>query len=492
MCSFAGLSACLAAFAVALTPSLSAASSSGASGTAKKPNFLWILIEDTGPTGYSCYGEQPAAYTPNIDAFARQGVRYDRFYTTAPVCSPSRSGFNTGMYATAIGAHQHRTMGKQPLPEGVRTLSSWLRGAGYYTANIRTFPEGVSFRGAGKTDWNFIPGDAPFEGDQWSELRSRQPFYAQINFQETHRTFHGEKRADPKAIKLPPYYPDHPVIRKDYAEYLDSATAVDAKIAKVLALLEQDGLADNTFVIVMGDNGEAHIRGKQFLYEEGLRVPMMVRWPKGLPAPKHYSVGKVDTRLLEAIDVAPTLLSLAGVPLPPKMQGRPFLGDQVAAPKRYVFGARDRCDETSMRLRSVRDERYRYIRTFTPEVPFFAPNAYKEKQYPAWTLVPQLYREGKLTPVQAMLCAPRQPEEQLFDMQADPYQIQNLVDSKKPEHAAALARLRAALEDWVIASDDKGRFPEVNAPRTPDEAAGAPSAAKSDKKKKRQQKQQQE
>jgi arylsulfatase A-like enzyme len=169
----------------------------------------------------------------------------------------------------------------------------------------------------------------------------------------------------------------------------------------------------------------------------------------------------VDDRLLEAIDVAPTLLSLAGAAVPAKMQGRPFLGAAAGAPKTYVFGARDRCDMTAMRIRSVRDVRYRYIRTFTPEVPFFAFNAYKEKQYPAWTLLPQLFAQGKLTPPQAFLCQPRQPEEQLYDLDADPHEIQNLAGSTKPEHFAALKRLRGELEDWIVRTDDKGRFPEV-------------------------------
>lgn len=431
-------------------------------------NFLWLLAEDTGPSAYSCYGEQPAAATPVIDALARTGVRYNRFFTTAPVCSPSRSAFNTGMYATTIGAHNHRTPERQPLPAGVRPLNEWFEDAGYYTANIRELPAELGFRGQGKTDWNFVPSRAPFPNDKWDALKSHQPFYAQINFQETHRDFAGAKTTDPKSVVLPPYYPDHPVIRADYAAYLDAARNLDTKIAKILALLERDGLADNTVVIFMGDNGEAHIRGKQFLYEEGLRVPMIVRWPKNRPAPAHYRAGTVDERLLEAIDVAPTLLSLAGIPLPPKMQGVPFLGSAVGAPKTYVFGARDRCDETAMRLRTVRDGRFRYIRTFNPEVPFFAPNAYKARQYPAWNLMQELAKENKLDPIQAFLAAPNQPAEQLFDLTEDPHEIRNLVTSTKPEHVAALARLRAELESWIVRTDDQGRIPEKYSPADAD------------------------
>lgn len=432
-------------------------------------NILWLIAEDTGPSAYSCYGEQPAAHTPNIDRLAAEGVRYTRFFTTAPVCSPSRSAFNTGMYQTTIGAHQHRTPEKRPLPDGVRTLPEWFRAAGYHTANVREFPAAMNLRGAGKTDWNFVTGTQPlYDGDRWEDLARRQPFYAQINFQETHRDFGGEGVTDPAKVVLPPYYPDHPAIRKDYADYLDSARRLDGKIARILARLEEEGLAANTLVLFMGDNGEAHIRGKQFCYEEGLRVPFIVRWPRGRPAPAGYRAGSVESRLLEAIDVAPTLLSLAGAAVPAKMQGAAFLGEKAGPPKSQVFGARDRCDETAMRIRTVRDTRYRYIRTFTPEIPLLAPNAYKARQYPAWTLVPRLHAEGRLNEAQAALCAPRQPAEQLFDLETDPHQIHNLAESSDPVHAATLRRLRGELESWIERTDDQGRFPEIMSPAEAD------------------------
>jgi arylsulfatase A-like enzyme len=343
----------------------------------------------------------------------------------------------------------------------------------------------VDVQGTGKTDWNFVPGTGktdwnfqagtptPFQSDNWSELKSRQPFYAQVNFQETHRAFRGEGLTDPQKVVLPPYYPDHPISRKDYADYLDSARRLDGKIGRILKQLERDGLAENTVVLFMGDNGEAHIRGKQFCYEEGLRVPMIVRWPKGLTQPAHYRAGSVDDRLLEAIDVAPTLLSLGGAPVPAKMQGQPFLGSATGSPKKYVFGARDRCDMTAMRIRTVRDARFRYIRTFTPEVPFFAFNQYKQNAYPAWTLVPELHKQGKLTPAQAFLCQPRQPEGQLYDMLDDPHEVRNLATSSQPEHKAALQRLRAELENWIVRTDDKGRFPETMSPEEADAASRA-------------------
>lgn len=421
---------------------------------AAKPNILWLIGEDFGQH-LGCYGTKEV-WTPNLDRLAGEGVRFTHFYH-GMVCSVSRSSFMTGMYATTLGAHNHRTANKQPLPEGVRILTGWLRDAGYYTANVVDLPASCGFRGAGKTDWNFIPADKPFDSSNWSDLKTHQPFYAQVNFQETHRTFHAPKKADPAKVEIPPYYPDHPVTREDWAEYLDAASELDRKIGTILDVLQRDGLADNTIIVFFGDNGQAHVRGKQFLYEEGQLVPLVIRWPKNFPAPAHYNPGSVDARFLQGIDLAPTMLAIAGAPKPPKMQGRIFLGDRTEPDQQYVFGYRDRCDMTVFRLRSVRDARYRYIHNFTPWVPFLARNEYKEKQYPVWTLLPKLYAEGKLTPPQAAMCQPTMPEEELYDMETDPWQLNNLAKSTNPTHQAALKRLRDVLDRWIVDTDDHGR-----------------------------------
>jgi N-sulfoglucosamine sulfohydrolase len=427
---------------------------------ADRPNILWLIAEDLG-VELECYGAKEV-WTPSLNRLAQEGVRYTRFYTTAPVCSPSRSAFMTGMYATTIGAHHHRSHRKDgfALPEGVRVLPDWLRDAGYFTANVVDLPPACGFKGTGKTDWNFEHEGKPFDSSRWADLKARQPFYAQLNFQETHRAFHAPKRADPAKVEIPPYYPDHPVTREDWAAYLDAATELDRKVGLVLKQLEEDGLADTTVVVFYGDNGQAHVRGKQFVYEEGLHVPMIVRWPKAFPAPPQVKPGLVDDRLLCAIDLAPTMLDIAGAKKPPKMEGRIFLGDRAEPLREYIFGARDRCDETTFRLRTARDERYRYIRNFTPERPFLQPNAYKEKQYPVWNLLKQLHAEGKLTPVQAVLCAPTMPEEELYDLQKDPHEIVNLAPS--PGHQEVLKRMRAAVEKWIGETNDQGRIPEAS------------------------------
>ena len=425
----------------------------------KRPNILWLIAEDFGPH-LSCYGT-PQVWTPNIDKLAKDGVRFTHFYN-GMVCSVSRSSFMTGMYATTIGAHNHRTFNKQPLPEGVNTLPNWLRSAGYFTANLVDLPESCGFKGTGKTDWNFISEGMPFDSNKWSDLSAKQPFYAQINFKETHRTYHGQKKADPAKVELPPYYPDHPVARQDWAEYLDDATELDSKIGKVLEALEKDGLADNTIIVFFGDNGQSHVRAKQFLYEEGQLVPAIIRWAKNVPAPANFKPGTDDARLLHGIDLAPTMLAIAGAAKPAKMQGQVFLGEHTEPARDYVFGFRDRCDMTQMRLRSVRDSHYRYIHNFTPWVPFLARNEYKEQQYPVWNLLKELHAQGKLTPAQDAMCQPTMPEEELYDMDADPFELNNLAKSDKPEHQATLAKLRGVLDKWIVDTDDKGRTLESN------------------------------
>lgn len=437
-----------------------------------RPNILWLIAEDFGPH-LGCYGTKEVS-SPNLDALAAKGMRFTRFYTTAPVCSPSRSAFSTGMYQTTIGAHNHRSHRDDgyTLPAGVKVISDRMREAGYFTANVVELTKEAGFKGTGKTDWNFQYDGKMFDSRNWNDLKSHQPFYAQINFQETHRTYRAPAHADPAKVEIPPYYPDHPVTRDDWAKYLDAATELDRKIGKVIELLKRDGLWENTVICFFGDNGQSHVRGKQFCYEEGLNVPFILYWPDTIPKPAGYEAGKVSDRLLMSIDLTATSLAFAGIQKPAIMQGQVFMGDQAEPPREYVFGARDRCDMTVFRFRTVRDKRYRYIRNFTPDRPFLQFNRYKEAQYPVWNLIKQLAAEVKLTPAQAVLAAPTMPEEELYDLETDPFEIKNLVSSNKPEHREALERLRDMLDDWIKATNDQGRIPE------PPEVAKGESATK--------------
>ena len=439
-------------------PAAGRAAAKDASG--QRPNIMWIISEDTGPE-FGCYG-YPLVHTPNVDRLAREGAVYTNAFTPGPVCSASRSGFMTGMYQTSIGAHHHRSHrgdGFQ-LPEGVHVFTKYLRDAGY----LNVIPAG------GKTDWNFTPRLQPYDSKSWDDLKTRRPFFAQVQFSETHRNFKPckEHPVDPAKVTLPPYYPDHPVARKDWALYLETINVLDAKIGQVLARLDDGGLADNTIVFYFADHGRAHVRGKQWLYDGGIHIPLVIRWPG------HIKPGTVTDELVSAIDFAPTCLKLAGVEPPRHMEGRVFLGPGRDTPRDYIVAARDRCDETMDRIRCVRDKRFKYIRNFMPERPYTQPNRYKERQYPMLALLKELHAEGKLNAVQALFMADRRPEEELYDIQADPWEVRNLAAS--PEHQDALKTMRERLEKWIRETGDKGQLPEApeadKPPQKPKEGKG--------------------
>ncbi|MBX6312153.1 MAG: sulfatase [Isosphaeraceae bacterium] len=423
---------------------------------ADRPNILWIIGEDMGPE-LGCYG-YPLVRTPNLDRLASQGARFTRAFTTAPVCSPSRSALITGMYQTTIGAHNHRGHRNDgyKLPDGVEPITAYFRRAGYFTANVTTPAPGLKV--PGKTDFNFNAGKV-FDGTDWSQRRPGQPFYAQVNFTEPHRgpAWPSARRqlkelVDPAKVELPPYYPDDPIVRDDWANYLDAINLLDEKVGKVLKRLEDEGLTENTVVFFLGDNGQCHVRGKQFLYDGGIHIPLLVRWPGRIPP------GTVRDDLISAIDISATSLKLAGIDPPKHMQGRVFLGPNADPPRTMIFAARDRCDETVDRIRCVRTARYKYIRNFYPDRPYTQPNKYKETQYPALAVMKRLYAEGKLTPEQALFMQPRRPAEELYDLESDPHEVHNLAGSA--EHAAVLAKLRKALDDWMVETNDQGAIPE--------------------------------
>ena len=436
----------------------------------RRPNVLWIIAEDMSPH-LSVYGV-PEVRTPNLDALARKGMRFDRAFVTGAVCSTSRSAFNTGMYQTTLGAHHQRShrpdepgYRPHPLPEGVRILPDWMRDQGYLTADLVQLPSEMGFKGSAHTDWNFTYEGKPVDTAAWSELKERQPFYAQLNLPEAHRGPNWDaasakltRPADPAKVQVPPYYPDHPVVRADWANYLNSVMVLDGKVRRILDQLERDGLAQNTVVIFMSDHGQAMVRAKQWAYDSGLRIPLIIYWPPGIRAPAGYRAGTVSEELVTALDLAATTLAIGGGSKPPKMQGRVLFGAQREPEPKYVFGARDRCDETVDWIRTVRSRQYRYIRNYYPERSFLQLNRYKEANYPTMWVLRQLGAQGHLTPEQKRLTEATRPKEELYDLTADPHEVINLENS--PKHAAVLAEMRAALNEWIMVSDDQGRFPE--------------------------------
>lgn len=417
-----------------------------------RPNIVWIVVEDM-----SChfgYQGETTIRTPNVDRLAREGVVFDSAYITCPVCSPSRSAMITGMYQTTIGAHNHRSFRGDigyELPAPVRTLPDYFKEAGYYVCNGST----AKASGRGKTDYNFDYPEDLYDGTDPSGRAPGQPFFMQFQLQG------GKKRnavvdqpVSPDAVHLPPYYPDDPVMREDWAQYLNSVLFVDREVGEIMARLEADGQAENTVVIFMTDHGISHARGKQFLYEEGTRIPFIVWAPGRLPG------GTVRRDLVAHIDMAATSMRFAGIPIPAHMESRPLFGPDARA-RDYVISARDRCDETVERLRSVRKGRYTYIRNFLPQRPHLQPNAYKDGKDIVIRLR-ELHAEGKLAghPAERLFVTPR-PEEELYDRQTDPWEMDNLAGD--PAHANTLAEMRGILDAWIRETNDRGQKPEPEA-----------------------------
>ncbi len=439
-----------------------------------RPNILWIVGENFA-LDLGCYGAENVR-TPHLDGLAADGVRYTNVFSTSPVCAPSRSAFMTGMYQTTTDTHPMRSHRDDDfrLPPGVRPITHRLRDAGYFTANLTHIADREV--GTGKLDLNFVNEGPIYDSDDWSALKDHQPFFAQINTPEAEYDIYDRKSAEkprvlwvgeewhpkvatPENVSPPPYYPDHPITRREWARYLNSVSGVDVRIGWILERLREDGLADDTVVIFFADNGRLEARGIHWCWDSGLHVPMILHWPKNHPAPPQYRPGKVDDRVISLLDLTATTLWIAGVPRPLGMQSRIFLGRRADPPRTYAFSARDRIDETVVRLRSVRDKRYHYIRNFTPGAGFPTLNRYKEKCFLVKPLMRRLHAEGKLTGPAADLMKPF-PKERLYDTAADPHEIRNLADSRNPRHRAALLRLRAALDTWITETGNRGVWPE--------------------------------
>jgi len=356
------------------------------------------------------------------------------------------------------------------LPPGVRPLTHWLADAGYFTANIKRIDDLVV--GTGKLDLNFVNEGPIFQSDDWHALVDHQPFFAMINLPEVEYDIYDRRSAEkprvpwvgedehpriatPENVTPPPYYPDHPITRQEWARYLNSVSGMDRRVGWILERLRRDGLDGNTVVFFFADNGRLEPRGIHWCYDSGLHVPLLIRWPSRFPPPPQYAPGKVSDQVLSLLDLTATTLWIAGIQRPPLMQSRIFLGPDADPPRKYAFAARDRIDETVNRIRSAYDGRYHYIRNYMPEQGFASLNRYKEKCFLIKQLMRRLYREGKLTGPALELMQPLPPE-QLFDTWTDPHEIHNLASSPQPEHRAALLRLRAAVDVWITETGDRG------------------------------------
>ncbi|GAB3988398.1 sulfatase-like hydrolase/transferase [Spirosoma daeguense] len=432
-----------------------------------QPNILWITCEDMSPR-LSCYGDKDVK-TPNLDQLAAEGIRYTHVYSTAGVCAPSRSAIITGMYQTSIGTQHMRTVQLTPeasqqlkmkgysavIPETVRCFPEHLRKAGYYCTNND------------KQDYQFLPPvtvwDESSKKAHWRNRPKDKPFFSIFNLMITHESQIWSRNQEsllvrPEDVAVPAYYPDTKTVRHDIARHLSNVMRMDSIVGTIIQQLKDDSLYDNTIIFFYSDHGDGLPFVKRELYDRGLRVPMIVRIPEKFQLNGSKPKGSTDDQLISFVDLAPTILSLANIPLPTYLQGQAFLGKQRAkTARKYIFAGRDRMDLPVDRVRAVGDGRYKYYRNFMPEKPYYQDVTYR-LSISMMTEMLQLRNEGKLNATQMMWFRPTKSTEELCDTQADPNEFTNLVES--PVYTAKLTELRGQMDDWLKNVGDRSELPE--------------------------------
>ena len=428
-----------------------------------RPNILWLVAEDMSPY-LTSFGDSTVE-TPHLDRLAREGVRYTNLFSVSGVCAPSRFSLATGVYTTSAGAHNMRTSSRQeymdkigliryetvPPPE-VRMMSEVLRRHGYYTSN--NAKQDYQFR-APVTAWDQNSNKA-----HWRNRPPGQPFFSIFNFGVTHESRIWAKAADSLwvdadlEVPIPPYLPPTDAVRRDVRRLYSNVKEMDHQVGLILADLEADGLLDSTIVVWYTDHGGPLPRQKRLLYDSGLHVPMIIRFPNAQHA------GTIDDQLVSFVDFAPTTFSLAGIEPPAYLEGQAFLGDARAAEaRRYIHAAADRLDTEYDMIRAVRDKQFKYLRNFHPERGYYLAVTYREQMATMQELL-RLRDTGGLDEYQAQWFRTSKPDEELFDTDADPHELHNL--AADPAYADKLAELRAELDRWMEATDDKGTVPEAD------------------------------
>ena len=449
------------------------------------PNLLLLVAEDLSPR-IGAYGDS-LAQTPSLDALAQQSVRFTKVFTTAGVCAPSRAALLLGQHQISFAAMHMRTStgpAGEYLARPSATLKAFpelLRQAGYFTFTDNKLD--YQFSGIRAGSGPFSIWDAQGPTAHWRQRKADQPFFGLINFMQTHEsgvmrmdvsaysTAHAATQrmrkkgglvaasvTDPSQVVLPPYYPDLPEVRRDMARHYDNVAAMDAQVASILQALEDDGLADNTIVIWTTDHGDGLPRAKRDLFDSGLRVPLLVRVPKALqhnlPTSKRWSAGSHDNRLVSFVDIAPTVLALAGVSVPSQVRAQWHGANFLNSRRNAVFASRDRIDEVMDRQRAVRDERFKYIRSWYPEVAGGHPLAYRDN-LEMMQAMRSAYQDGRLNSTQAQWFEGA-GEEQLYDLHRDPHEVNNLALKANTDGALGKqrARLRGMLVDWLARVGD--------------------------------------
>lgn len=428
----------------------------------QKPNILWLVAEDLSAI-IPPFGDNTVA-TPNLTRLADEGIRYTQVYSSSGVCAPSRAAIATGMYQNRIGAQHMRTTniadfgveGIVPYeavpPAYVKMHSQYFREAGYYASN--NAKEDYQFRKT-VTAW-----DDSSRSAHWRNRAEGQPFFSVFNFGITHESQVWAQAGNPLLVDenlevpIPPYLPDSEIGRKDVRLVYSNIVAMDQQVGEILNQLEEDGLLDSTIIFWYSDHGGPLPRQKRLLYDSGIHLPLIIRFPD------QYRAGEIDDQLISFVDFKSTILSLAGIEPPTYVDGRAFLGEYAASTSRdYVHAAADRFDSEYDTIRAVRDKRFKYLRNFNPEKPYYLPLTYRE-QMPVMQELLRMRDAGQLNETQAQWFRTSKEEEELFDTENDPYELNNLAGDTS--YAEKLAELRNELDSWMSYIDDKGLMPEVD------------------------------
>ncbi len=407
-----------------------------------KPNIIWLMAEDMS-LDLEVYGLKDVK-TPNLNKMAEDGVRFDNCFVTNPICSPSRSAMMVGVNQLLINAGNHRSNRGVVLNENYKPFTYWLREQGYtcILGHHGVFDKGrkidVNFKHKalgkwdGKTEFGLFDKRDCFEEED-------QPFFAQIQLKVTHRgdwwndiRNQSKHPVNPENVELPEFIADHPMTRLDWAKYLDQVEYMDNEVGMIFKELEDKGMSDNTIVIFIGDNGRCNIRGKGYLYDSGLRIPMIIYHPKGIES------NKIRKDIISATDITATILDFAGANIPSYMTSKPIFKEKST--RDYVFAARDTWDEIEDKSRAVTSGKWKYIRNDKPEIPYDAHQAYLEFYRPALHVMRKLNQEGALIEYQKFFFESTKPKEELYDLVKDPFELNNLANN--PNYKSILIELR--------------------------------------------------
>lgn len=431
-----------------------------------RPNILWIYLEDTSPL-LGCYGTTIIS-TPNIDKLANAGTLYSNTIMPAPVCSASRSSIITGMMSTTLGLHNHhssRTVESAIyLPDSIKTVPELFKKTGYFTFNN------------GKDDYNFIYDRMDLYDQDYSyhplygksgirldivDLKDKEPFFGQIQLSGGKEIFSStfkekvKSPVDRNKIELPPYLPNHPAIIEEYANHLDAIQLTDERLGEIIKKLKENGLLENTIVFFFSDHGQRITRHKQFLYEGGIHVPLIIA---DFRNNKIIEPGSQNNDLICGIDIGTSSLALAGIPIPDYMEGTDIF-DESSEPREYVISTRDRCDFTIDRIRSVRSKEYKYIRNFKTDRPYSQLTYMDVDGVEFVKVMKQQYAENSLDPIQARFMSDERPTEELYNLVEDPYELHNLANDSK--YTEILFQHSNVLKDWIAKTNDQGQYPET-------------------------------